>query len=328
MTDDRQIPVIEVAAGALVRADGRVLLCERPAGRPLAGFWEFPGGKLESGESPIAALERELAEELGLRAPQSRPLIHLVHDYPDKRVVLHVRCVEAWQGEPQPLEGQRLAWVFPCDMPDRQLLPANRPIVTALRLPATYAITPEPEDASAGFLERLEGMLESGITLLQFRARHLSPLSYADLAKRVIAQAHNRGCRVLLNADAGLVRKLGADGVHLSAQALADCRQRPLAEDLLVGASCHDASELARARRIGADFAVLGPVNATPSHPGRPGLGWERFAGLARSAGMPVYALGGMEQDDLVTAREVGGQGIAAIRAFWSSGGIRGGKTV
>lgn len=317
-------PIIHVAAGVLADAAGRVLLCDRPAGRPLAGFWEFPGGKLEAGESPLAALERELAEELGVHPSQSRPLIHLVHDYPDKRVVLHVRRVDAWQGEPQALEGQRLAWVYPRDMAALKLLPANRPIVSALCLPDTYAITPAPQPENhAGFLAQLEMTLETGISLLQFRAPGLAVSEYAGLAETVIETAHRRNCRVVLNADPGLVRELGADGVHLSAKARAACRQRPLPESLLVGVSCHNGNEIAGAREIRADFAVLGPVRATPSHPGRPGLGWTGFSRLAAGAGLPVYALGGLNRADLPSAWEAGAQGIAAIRGLWPSDTVR-----
>jgi 8-oxo-dGTP diphosphatase len=137
-----------------------------------------------------------------------------------------------------------------------------------------------------------------------------------DLAARVIGLAHAHGARVLVNANVQLVRELGADGVHLTSAQLKETRRRP---DLrLVGASCHDADELARAHALGADFAVLGPVLPTPTHPGAAGLGWARFAALLKDCPLPVYALGGLEPADLETAWRHGAHGISMMRAAWS----------
>ena len=127
--------VIHVVAGALADADGRVLIAQRPRGRHMAGRWEFPGGKLAAGEGPLDGLKRELAEELGVSVRAARPLIRLRHDYPDRRVLLDVWQVTDYEGEPQALDAQALAWAKPDDLPQHDLLEANRAIVTALRLP-------------------------------------------------------------------------------------------------------------------------------------------------------------------------------------------------
>lgn len=310
---------IEVVAGILQDARGRVLICQRPAGKPLAGYWEFPGGKIESGESPDAALRRELAEELDLEAGATQALLRLTHDYPDRRVVLSVRRIAGWTGAPRPLEAQPLAWVRPEELHGYALLPADWPIVAALTLPDRCLITPEPGNETGAFLGRLEAALERGVRLVQFRAPGLSSQAYAALAPEVIRLCRRAGAKVLLNAAPELARDLGADGVHLNARRLREATQRPLPRPMLVGASCHEPGELRRAAALGADFALLGPVRATASHPERAPLGWASFAAWTAEAGLPVYALGGMQVGDIERAHRAGGQGIAAIRGFWQA---------
>lgn len=128
-------PVQIVAAGALIDADGRVLLARRPAGKPLAGFWEFPGGKLEAGESPEACLIRELHEELGLDSWQSclAPLSFASHDYDSFHLILLLFVCRRWQNSPQAKEGGELAWVRAPRLGDYEMPPANRPLIAALQ---------------------------------------------------------------------------------------------------------------------------------------------------------------------------------------------------
>jgi len=125
----------------LVRdAAGRLLISQRAAGRHMAGAWEFPGGKRMPGETPRIALERELAEELGIAVEAAEPLIELLHDYPDRRVRLDVWVVHRYTGEPQPLEGQPLRWAALEELPSASLLEADRPILDALRrMPAAVS---------------------------------------------------------------------------------------------------------------------------------------------------------------------------------------------
>jgi 8-oxo-dGTP diphosphatase len=120
---------------------------------------------------------------------------------------------------------------------------------------------------------------------------------------------------VLVNGDIALARELRV-GVHLKASQLAALAQRPLPQALPVAASCHDASELAQAERLRCDFAVLGPVQATASHPGVAPLGWSAFAALREASTLPIYGIGGLGIEDIEAARAHGAQGVAAIRAF------------
>ena len=131
-------PLIHVVAAAVLDAAGRVLIAQRPAGKHLAGGWEFPGGKLEPGEERLAGLARELREELGIHieAP-ARPLIRVRHAYPSRDVLLDMWVVRRFAGEPQSLDGQALRWCAVEDLGQANLLPADEPIVASLRLAGT-----------------------------------------------------------------------------------------------------------------------------------------------------------------------------------------------
>ena len=133
MTGPAEKPLLHVAAGVLSDAAGRVLIAQRPNGKHLAGGWEFPGGKLRAGESPAQALRRELREEIGIEVLDAEPLIRYTHDYPDRRVLLDVWRVTAFRGEPAGLEGQPLRWAPVDGLLDAGLLPADLPIIEALR---------------------------------------------------------------------------------------------------------------------------------------------------------------------------------------------------
>ncbi len=303
-------------AVAVIEDGGRILLARRPPQAHQGDRWEFPGGKVEPGETVVAALARELEEELGITPRRYRPLLRLRHDYPERAVRLDVWKVTAFDGVPEGREGQPLRWVTADALPHQHLPDANRPIVTAVRLP-DHLIIPPPE-LSPGQLRAALPRVATPGGLLILRCPHLPPDDYHGLARRVVAACAARGCRVLLTSEAAAVRALGAAGLHLSSRRLMALRARPhLPPGAWLSAACHDVVELDQAGRCGVDLALLSPVQPTTSHPGAPALGWRRFAELAERATMPVYALGGLGWRDIPLAWQRGGQGVAGIRAFW-----------
>ena len=128
-------PILLVAAAALIDGDGRVLICQRPQGKQLAGLWEFPGGKIAEGETPEAALVRELHEELGIDISSAclAPFTFASHRYPEFHLLMPVYLCRRWRGTPTPREGQRLAWVRPIRLADYPMPPADLPLVAMLR---------------------------------------------------------------------------------------------------------------------------------------------------------------------------------------------------
>ncbi len=302
---------VEVVAAVIADARGRILLARRTEGRDLAGLWEFPGGKREPGETPEAALVRELHEELGIVAEVGSPLIAVPHRYPHKRLRLDVRRVDAWKGAPKGLDGQALAWVPPHKLASYAMPAADRPVVAALLQPDRYLVTPDPRADGAAWLGALERILAQG-DIRRMQLRSAPPA----LVREAAALCRAADVEVLVNGDVELARELRV-GVHLKAAQLAALAQRPLPATLPVAASCHTAADLGHAERLRCDFAVLGPLGPTPTHPDVQGIGWQAFADLREQAAIPLYAIGGLSLADLATARAHGAQGIAAIRALW-----------
>ncbi|HET6552834.1 MAG TPA: Nudix family hydrolase [Dyella sp.] len=310
---------MHVMAGVMLDAQGRVLLAQRPPGKHLAGLWEFPGGKLEPDELPAAALARELREELGIDAAAGEPLIRVPWCYGERRLLLDAWTVRAWQGEPASLEGQALQWAFPASVDFSLLAPADRPILRALQLPLRYAVTPAEVtlDAFEEWRQRLATSLASGQRLILLRFPQWPVEQVRKLARQLMPQARALGARLLLSGDVEGARELGEGvGVQLKAHQLMEQDERPLPLEQWIGASCHNAGELSRAAAI-ADFATLSPVAPTATHPGQAPLGWAAFQHLVETASLPVYALGGMREEDLAAVRRAGGQGVAGIRGFW-----------
>ncbi len=305
---------LEVAAAVIERPDGSFLMACRPEGKAYAGWWEFPGGKVEAGETARDALVRELQEELGIVVTGAYPWISRFYDYPHAQVNLCFFRVTDWQGEPHPHEGQQLAWTHAARPEVEPILPANGPILRGLSLPLVYAISDVEHLGVEVFLRRLDARFAAGLRLVQLREKQMPAKDFEQLARAVAERCRAAGAQLLLNGDIELASALGV-GVHLTSSQLANLRQRP--ELAWVGASCHDETELGRAVELGADFAVLSPVLPTASHPGAPTLGWPRFAELVTHCPMPVFALGGLTEADLDLARRHGAHGIGLKGQAW-----------
>lgn len=288
---------IHVIAGAIADAEGRVLIAQRPRGRHMAGRWEFPGGKLGSGEDPYVGLQRELAEELGVTVREARPLIRLRHEYPDRRVLLDVWEVTVYEGEPQALDAQALAWARPDELPMHDLLEADRPIVTALRLP------------------RLARVLAAGESLQSIRGSAAQAILVPEPADgaggpdaQAVAAARAAGHRVFVIGD-------DVDAVRIAAMARCDgvvlrWHGQSLHVDrsgaFLVGAQCVDAEGATQAVAEGAHFLVIAPEDGPMSE--------RLLERLCVMVGRPVFAGWYADARRLERLQQVGAHGCAVRR--------------
>jgi 8-oxo-dGTP diphosphatase len=311
-------PTVHVAVGVLEDEQGRVLIARRPEHVHQGGLWEFPGGKVDPGETLTQALQRELWEELAIRVLTTQPLIRIPHHYTDKSVLLDVHKVTRFEGQPRGNEGQPVQWVSPHQFTQYQFPAANVPIVSALNLPDRMLIT-GAAPTMGEFLDKAEKALLEGVRLLQLRCPGLAERDYAALARLLAELCHQYGATLMCNTTVEHWRKLQLGGLHLNSMQLAACTERPVPVSVRLGASCHTSEEIERACALGVDYLALSPVAATASHPGVSPLGWERFAELVEQARVPVYALGGMTLAEISLARRLGAQGIAGIRFGWGS---------
>lgn len=309
--------MINVAAAAIFDSESRVLVTRRADHLHQGGLWEFPGGKCEAGETMSQALTRELKEELGILPLACEPLIRIRHDYGDRNLVLAFFRITRYEGEARGLEGQPLKWLLPEDMQPHHFPAADRPVITALRLPSRYLITGDDEHRPSDFLQRLIMAMDRGIGMVQLRLHGMSDVRYRDLLNSCLPHCREKGVKLIINRPDQVASWWGeADGIHLTTRQLMMLARRPAGPGL-VGASCHTLDELRQAARLALDYALLSPVATTRSHPETPPLGWKCFAEWTDLVNIPVYALGGMQPDALKQARLAGAQGIAGISTFW-----------
>jgi 8-oxo-dGTP diphosphatase len=309
---------VRVALGLLRDRVGRVLISRRRNDVHLPGLWEFPGGKCGAGESPRAALQRELKEELGVEVLEATPILVIPHDYPGRRVELAVFRVDAWRGQPRPREAQPLRWAAPGELAELAFPEASRAIVNAARLPGFYLISPTPASAAhVGHESRrvAQRLAHRDLRLLQIRAPGLGQSAFLDYARRLMDAAAGHGVEVLVNAPRAWREELPPAGCHLSERRLRALDTRPPCAGWLA-ASVHDLDGLERAMALPVDFVVAGPVERTRTHPDAQPIGVAGLAALCARSSCPVFGLGGLKPGDLERVRAAGAQGVAAIRGL------------
>lgn len=305
-----------MAAGVVEDAAGRILIAQRPQNVDQGGLWEFPGGKIEPGETPFEALRRELMEEIGIAVDGAEPMLVVRHDYPSRRVVMDIWRVRRFSGVARGCLGQPIRWVRPEALVDFQFPAANRFIVSAARLPHHYPIVDDAAGDLTAMRRRFRRLVAEGYPLIQLRAKALSRTDYRAFARECLGYCAHDRTRLILNAEPELAVELGAAGVHLTSARLNCLDARPLDDRFWVAASCHDVGELEKAESLQLDFAVFGPVLPTRSHPASAPLGWEHFSKCLQTVSLPVYALGGMTVEHLARVRSAGAWGVAGIRGF------------
>jgi 8-oxo-dGTP diphosphatase len=314
--------IVHVAAAVIVNENNEVCISLRHKDAHQGGLWEFPGGKIEQGESVEQALIREISEELNLTIERSRPLIMINHHYSDKSVCLHVSKVLAYKGRAQGLEGQLVKWVPVSQLSFYDFPAANLPVIKAVQLPEKYLITGSYID-HPDFINKLESAISDGIRLVQLRLKSgfLEDIAQVQALVEMTSQICLRSdVQLMLNLPGEYLNVIDLSqivfaGFHADSRTLMDLSSRE--DGLLFSASCHNEEELLKAEKLQADFVVLSPVQKTASHPEASAIGWTRFARMIENTSMPVFALGGLSEEDLERAWLSGAQGVAAISAFW-----------
>lgn len=309
------MPPLLVVAAIIEDCAGRVLLGQRLTGKHHAGLWEFPGGKVEPGETTLVALKREALEELGIEVIDAVRLMTVLEARPEGDLHLLVYRVLSHRGQPAPCEQQALLWQHPSDIDLDTLLPADRPIADRLRLPPWLLITPDPMQVPAAeFLATLGKAIAKAPHLVRLRSARTVPEALVQDVETLVESA---GSQLLLGTEDFPSRGHTRTGLCLRSQQLALLRLRPVPTTTLLMASIHHADDARRASELSCDLALISPIRPTPSHSGQAGIGWTGFADLHAASRLPAYALGGLNASDLPCARSHGALGVAGIRAFW-----------
>ncbi len=295
---------IAVAAAVIENEQGDILIAKRSDDQHQGGLWEFPGGKIEEGESVEQALVRELDEELGIQVSQASPLIRIHHQYPDKSVLLDVWRVTQFAGQPEGKEGQPIRWVASDSLDSYPFPAANHPIITAAQLPDQIQLIDQTQPLFKAE-QRLINALKRGCRWFMLRDLELdiNHLRVAYEHLRIICNQH--GAQLIICSDPLTANELQAEALFLTASHLIGLSQRSEFSGRWLGAACHNPGELLMAQQKGCDFISLSPVKSLDL-----GLGWTRFAELTEIARVPVYARGGLNKDDLSTAQQMGAQGV------------------
>lgn len=308
--------VTEVAVGVLLRADGAVLLADRPRGKPYAGYWEFPGGKVEPGETIEHALARELHEEVAIDIGPALPWVTFEFDYPHAYVRLHFCRVYGWRGTPASREGQNLRFFSLGDDAPRPLLPAAVPALRWLRLPTLMAearIDALPADR---LLAQIEQAFAAGLRLLLLRADEDAAQTAGAWVADIATRASAFGAEVIVEHRLqSVAHGLGA-GIH-GARVTAVRAARTFSDggddggEGWRGADASTRAAVERAAAEGCDYVIAGPVLPEPAtQMPAAAIGWHGLAQLTRAVPLPLFAAGGLARGDLAHAQQVGAHGI------------------
>lgn len=309
---------IHVAVGVVKNARHQVLLSRRRQKQHLAGCWEFPGGKVEMGESGYDALRREFKEEVNLEIQAAEKCIAIPFDYPEQQVLLDVYLITDYSGQAEGMEQQEIDWVDLKAIENRQLPAANKPILTALNLPNEAFITGEHQ-SQARFFESLVSALETGIELVQIRSPLITEREYVSLCEKIVMDLMKPfpWVKFFANCSADIFPHTGFEYWHLSGENLRKMTlQKPAIQAKYTSAAVHAYADLKRAEEADLDFVYLSSVNKTRSKPQAEPLGWQKFSDIVSRAKIPVYALGGMTPQDIRQAKRCGAQGVAGISAY------------
>ena len=306
---------VNVSVAVLINADHQVLLGQRPPPKSWNGWWEFPGGKIEKGETSVDALYREIYEEIGVKITQFKKWVTRKYSYDGNDITLHFFRVYKWEGKVTSKENQKLVWTYLKNPSVSPILPANLFIQKSFDLPKYYAITNLSETSRQVFFNQLQNKISNGLKMIQVREKNISIDDFKIFSKEVIRICKPKNVKVIINSDVNLAYEIKADGVHLTSKDLISITKLP--KNLIVSASCHTQEEINIAEKLNIHFVVLSAVNKTKSHPNTKPIGWNKFQTIANKTNIPIYALGGLSTEDYEVALENGAVGIASQRSIW-----------
>ena len=309
--------LLHVAIAVIYNEKSEILIQQRSRNVPMAGLWEFPGGKVEHGESPKMALRRELQEELGITLRQAKFFFNFNFQYPDQTICFHVFKVEGFENTPSSNEGQAFHWQAVDDLPLDSMPLANQTIVQSMQLQTQYMIA--DQDVYAEQLEQqIKKQVSLGIRLIQLRAKSLSKEHYLKLLSKVQEWVADKEVKLILNCPLNWLTAEQWPQSHLSSKELqlAYVKQQLGEKHEYFSASVHNEDEINMANALSIRCVLLGPVLRTPTHSACEPIAWAGFQRLTNMSNWPVFALGGMTADQLTVAQAHAGHGIAGIRAF------------
>ncbi|NUF36726.1 NUDIX domain-containing protein [Acinetobacter lactucae] len=297
-------PIVDVAIAILIHR-GKILVGWRQEEQHQGGKHEFPGGKVEQGETPEEACRREIYEEVGIGLKDWHQFDYIHHEYDDIIVNLHLFHSYV-PDELLNLIHQPWAWYTREQLLHLNFPKANKDIIKRLYWPHFIKISP------------MLAPVENNDTLVYWRSEKDS-FDQADLEKLALLET-NQLSKLIVNVDVWHKLKLELKShiktVHLKQSQLMSLHKGDLEVGVRFIAACHDAVSLKQAQQVGCDAVFISPVKPTTTHPEAIALGWERFSDLAQNSQIPVFALGGVHPDDLATAQQHGAYGLAGIRNF------------
>ncbi|MDC0127181.1 Nudix family hydrolase [Methylophilaceae bacterium] len=306
---------VNVSVAVLINNNRQVLLGQRPHPKSWEGWWEFPGGKIEKGETSVDALYREIDEEIGVKITQFKKWVIRKYSHGGNDITLHFFKVYGWEGEVTSKENQKLVWTHLQNPNVSPILPANLFIQKAFDLPKYYAITNLSETSKKVFFNQLQNRISNGLKMIQVREKNISFDEFKIFSNEVIKICKPKGVKVIINSDVNLAYEIKADGVHLRSKDLISIKKIP--KNLIVSASCHTQEEIYIAEKLNINFLVLSAIKKTLSHPDIKPIGWDEFEKIVNRVNTPIYALGGLGVNDYSVALENGAIGIASQRSIW-----------
>ena len=308
---------LSVVLGVLVKED-MVLISRRKRRDRLGGEWELPGGRKEPGETNFDTLRRELKEEIGISVISARPLINVTKKIEDGLLSLDVFEVLNWSGFPEGKEGQETKWISKDAIFGYSFPLYNTSINIAITLPTLAFVTPPLLNSVDEYIESILRIAKSGVKLIQLRP-HIADINKIEqIAVRMADQLRAMDVILMLNGNVSHFDSSLFRGLHLSRSEASKHTDRPISKSDLLSTSCHDVAELDHALQIGVDFVYFSPIKRTRTHPDRAPLGWSRLLEMVEKSSVPVFALGGLSYLDVVSARQIGCQGIAVQSSLWN----------